>query len=75
MHWLSDCFTTQKGGAEGLLEAALDALTGVDTSKLIGVTTDGEFANTGKDRGLWKLLSQILNKTYLLCGVLHSEVT
>ena len=55
----------QKGGAEGLLEAALDALTGSDTSKLIGITTDGESANTGKDKGLWKLLSQALNKNLL----------
>ena len=56
---------SQKGGAEGLLQAALDALTGLDTSKLIGVTTDGESANTGRDHGLWKLLSQALNKNLL----------
>lgn len=47
----------EKDGAEGLLEAAVDALAGSDTTKLIGITTDGESANTGKDGGLWKLLS------------------
>ena len=28
----------------------------MDTEKLVGVTTDGENANTGKNGGLWKLL-------------------
>ena len=42
----------RKGGAEGPLEAALNALTGLYTSKLIGITTDSESANTGKDHGL-----------------------
>ena len=55
----------EKGGAEGLLEAALDALEDTDTSKLIGITTDGESANTGKDKGLWKLLSNALNRNLL----------
>ena len=63
----------QKGGAEEILEAALDALTSFDTFKLIGVTTDDESANTGIYHGLWKLLSSALNKN-LLFGVLHTEV-
>ena len=74
MHRLLTVSQPQKGGAEELLEAALDALTDLDTSKLIGITNDGESTNTGKDNGLWKLLSQALNKN-LLCGVLHTEMT
>ena len=30
----------------------------VETTKLVGVTTDGENANTGKNGGLWKLLRE-----------------
>ena len=30
----------------------------VETRKLVGVTTDGENANTGKNGGLWKLLKE-----------------
>lgn len=55
----------EKGGAEGSLEAAVNALTGSDTTKLIGITTDGESANTGKDGGLWKLLSNHVGKQLL----------
>jgi hypothetical protein len=40
----------EKGGAEGSLEAAVNALTGSDTTKLIGITTDSESANTERDR-------------------------
>ena len=42
--------SSDKGGAEGLLDAFLTCLqnVGVDTEKLVGVTTDGENANTGK---------------------------
>ena len=68
-------YNPQKAALEGLLEAVLDALTGLYTSKLIGITTDGESANIIKDHGLWKLMSQALKKTYLLCGVLHKQVT
>ena len=39
----------QKRGTEGLLEAAVNTLTGLDTCKLIGITTDGESSNNGKD--------------------------
>ena len=49
----------EKNGAPGLLEAvnkALDLTGGKDT-KLVGVTTDGESANTGRHGGLWRLLA------------------
>ena len=49
----------EKNGAPGLLEAvnkALDLTGGKDT-KLVGVTTDGESANTGRQGGLWRLLA------------------
>ena len=48
--------SSDKGGAKGLLDAFLTCLqnVGVDTEKLVGVTTDGENANTGKKGGLWK---------------------
>ena len=46
-------------GAEGLLEAVNESLKiyGSDYDKLIGITNDGKSANTGKNAGLWKLLS------------------
>lgn len=48
-----------ENGAKGLLEAVNKSLTtyGADCDKLMGITTDGESANTGKNAGLWKLLS------------------
>ena len=50
----------EKNGALGLLESVnktLDLTGGKDT-KLIGVTTDGESANTGRHGGLWRLLAE-----------------
>jgi hypothetical protein len=55
----------EAGGAQGLLEATLDALEGIDTTKMVGITTDGESANTGREGGLWKLLSDALGKRFL----------
>ena len=49
----------EKNDAPGLLEAvnkALDLTGGKDT-KLVGVTTDGESANTGRHGRLWRLLA------------------
>ncbi|KAL4084293.1 hypothetical protein QTP88_028118 [Uroleucon formosanum] len=45
-------------GANGLLTATTTILNqiGLCTGNLVGVTTDGEAANTGKNTGLWKLL-------------------
>jgi len=45
-------------GAKGLLTATTMILNqiGLCTDNLVGVTTDGEAANTGKNTGLWKLL-------------------
>ena len=49
----------EKNGAPGLLEAVNKALvlTGGKDTKLVGVTTDGESANTGRHGGLWRLLA------------------
>ena len=33
--------------------------------KLVGVTTDGENANTGKNAGLWKLLTDQMGRDIL----------
>ena len=59
--------SSDKGGAEGLLDAFLTCLqdVGVDTEKLVGVTTDGENANTGKKGGLWKLLRDHVGRDIL----------
>ena len=50
--------SSDKGGAEGLLDSFRTCLenVGVNTEKLVGVTTDGENGNTGKKGGFWKLL-------------------
>ena len=36
-----------------------------ETSKLVGITTDGENGNTGKNGGLWKLLKDHLGRDIL----------
>ena len=50
-------------GALGLLQVANKALCvcEADEKKLMGITTDGEAANTGRESGLWKLLSDQCN--------------
>ena len=59
------CEQPENGGAQGLLDAPISALSGVDTSKMCGITTDGESANTGKDAGLWKLASEHYQRRFL----------
>lgn len=54
-------------GAEGLLEALLHILgrLNVDLTKIAGITTDGESANTGQKGGLWKLLADHVKRGIL----------
>ena len=63
-----------KNGALGLLEAVnktLD-LTGGKDNKLVGVTTDGESANTGRHGGLWRLLAdQVQRGLATIWGAAH----
>lgn len=57
----------ENNGAKGLLEAAVNA-TGrakIDCKKIVGITTDGESANTGKHGGLWKLLQDHWQKSLI----------
>ena len=51
----------------GLLEAVNKALCVCEANekKLMGITTDGEAANTGCDSGIWKLLSDQCNRHIL----------
>ena len=58
---------SDKGGSERLPGAFLTCLqnVGVDTEKLVGVTTDGENANTVKKGGLWKLLRDHVGRDIL----------
>ena len=39
---------------------------GVDTEKLVGVTTDGESSNIGKKGGLWKLLMDHVGRNIII---------
>ena len=59
--------SSDKGGAAGLLDSLISCLesVNVDTEKLVGVTTDGESANTGKKGGLWKLLKDYVGRDIL----------
>ena len=60
----------EKNGAPGLLEAvnkALDLTGGKDT-KLVGVITDGESANTGRQGGLWRLLAKNPSNFLVYCS-------
>ena len=68
----------EKNGAPGLLEAvnkALDLTGGKDT-KLVGVTTDGESANTGRHGGLWRLLADQVQRglATFWCAVHRSDL-
>jgi hypothetical protein len=68
----------ESNGATGLLEAVSNTLErcGASLDKLIGVTTDGEAANTGKSKGLWKLLQDFSGKTLLTfwCAAHRSDL-
>ena len=66
-------YSPEKNGAPGLLEAvnkALDLTGGKDT-KLVGVTTDDELTNTGRQGGLWHLLADQVHRgltTFWCCS-------
>ena len=59
--------SSELGCADGLLDSFISCLknVGVATKKLVGVTTDGENANTGKNAGLWKLLKDHIGRDIL----------
>ena len=54
----------QARSTEGLLEIVKAIINsfGLDKSKLVGVTTDGESANIGRRNGFWKLLRTYLDR-------------
>ncbi|XP_071053673.1 zinc finger protein 862-like [Onthophagus taurus] len=54
-------------GAKGLLEVTVNTCekSFVPTELLVGVTTDGEAANSGRESGLWKLLEDYLGHKLL----------
>jgi len=58
---LLDVAQPKSGAAEGLLEAYVSALKGVNCENLFGITTDGESANTDKKDGLWQILILIVS--------------
>ena len=59
--------SSDRGAAAGLLDSLISCLesVNVDTEKLVGVTTDGESANTGKKGGLWKFLKDHVGRNIL----------
>ena len=59
--------SSEERGFLGLLQAVNEALRvyEVDEKKLMGITTDGEAANTGCNSGLWKRLSDQCNRNIL----------
>lgn len=59
--------SSDKGGSAGLLDSLVSCLETFDvaTENLVGVTTDGENANTGKNGGLWKLLKDHVGRDIL----------
>lgn len=50
----------EQSGAKGLLQCIISVLSRVSAplDKLTGISTDGESANTGRNGGLWKLVSE-----------------
>ena len=68
----------QARGAEGLLEIVKAIINsfGLDKLKLVGVTTDGESANTGRRNGFWKLLRTYLDRdifSFWCCSSIRSR--
>lgn len=66
-------FAPEASGASGLLESVMSVVAKLELemSKLVGITTDGESANTGRTGGLWKLLSEKLGRelmTFWCCA-------
>ena len=59
--------SSELGGAEGLLDSFKSCVerAAVQTDNLVGITTDGESANSGKNTGLWRLLQRYLGKDIL----------
>ena len=59
--------SSDKRGAQGILDSFCTCLgnVSVDTENQVGVTTDGESANTGKKAGLWKLLRNRVGRDFL----------
>ena len=62
-----DIASSELGGADGLLDCFVQCMNdvSVNTEKLVGVTTYGETANTGKKQRLWKLLKDHIGKDIL----------
>eukprot|EP00795_Rhopilema_esculentum_P007132 gene7132-biopygen8533 len=63
----------EERGAHGLLETVNQAskVCEANEDKLVGITTDGEAANTGRNAGLWKLLGDQLERnifTFWCCA-------
>ena len=60
-------FSSDLGGADGLLDTFKTCLQslGFSTENLIGLTTDGETANTGRHRGLWQLMKDFVGREIL----------
>lgn len=57
----------ESSGVMGLFESVLRTLNKLNLpkDKLVGICTDGESANTGKQRGLWRLLQDSLGREIL----------
>lgn len=61
-------------GAEGLLDSVIlrfkdIGIENLAKEKLVGLTTDGENANTGKSSGLWVRMKEYLQRDIFLCLV------
>ena len=62
--FVGECHSEQRG-AEGMMTAFTERLASIGLSdimveKMVGLTTDGESANTGKKSGIWARMSQHL---------------
>ena len=62
--YLAGVVEPEEDGAPGLLEAIISIAKQLDLplENLVGVTTDGESANTGRRAGLWKRLNDHLGR-------------
>ena len=62
--FLAGVVEPEEDGAQGLLDAVKEVMQQLNLprEKLVGITTDGESANTGRHAGLWQRMNDLLGR-------------
>ena len=62
--YLAGVVEPEEGGAQGLLDSVKQVMQDLSlpSETMVGITTDGESANTGRQSGLWRRLNEFLGR-------------